>query len=106
MQLDNIFKALPENLDLEIFETLVESSSIRIERIVSKGHTSPERGWYDQNENEWVLVLEGKAILEFSDGTQYPLTAGDYLNIPAHTQHKVAWSDPDKITIWLAVFYL
>jgi cupin 2 domain-containing protein len=105
MQSANLFTSLPKNLESEVFEDIVRSPSVRIERIVSKGHSSPEAGWYDQNENEWVLVLEGSASLLFEDGSQCDLSAGDYLNIPAHTKHKVAWTDLDKVTVWLAVFY-
>lgn len=101
----NIFAALPEDLSREVFEDLCRSRSVRIERIVSKGHTSPETGWYDQEENEWVMVLKGRATLEFEDGTVCSLAAGDYVNIPAHAKHKVAWTEPDEETVWLAVFY-
>jgi Uncharacterized protein containing double-stranded beta helix domain len=101
----NLFSSLPQNLDAEAFEDIVRSSSVRIERILSKGHSSPETGWYDQEEHEWVIVLEGSASLEFEDGTRCDLSVGDYVNIPAHIKHKVAWTDPDKVTVWLAVFY-
>lgn len=90
---------------MEVFEDIVRSPTVRIERIVSKGHTSPETGWYDQDENEWVMVVKGRATLEFEDGSRCEMSAGDYVNIPAHIRHKVAWTDPDDITIWLAVFY-
>jgi len=90
---------------VEVFEDIVRSPTVRIERIVSKGHTSPETGWYDQDENEWVMVVKGRATLEFEDGSRCEMSAGDYVNIPAHIRHKVAWTDPDDITIWLAVFY-
>ena len=105
MKPKNIFKALPNASNEEVFEDLVRSSAVRIERIVSKGQSSPDEGWYDQEENEWVMVVEGKAILEFEDGSTCDLCAGDYINIPAHAKHKVLWTDPNQITIWLAVFY-
>jgi cupin 2 domain-containing protein len=101
----NIFDSLPKDLSLEVFEDVVRSSTVRIERIVSKGHRSPDTGWYDQDENEWVMVVEGRATLEFEDGTKCDLSAGDYINIPAHVKHKVAWTDQNEITVWLAVFY-
>ncbi|MCG5500624.1 cupin domain-containing protein [Ectothiorhodospira lacustris] len=101
----NIFDSLPKDLKSEVFEDIVRSSPVRIERIVSKGHASPDSGWYDQDENEWVMVVEGKASLIFEDGSKCDLSAGDYINIPAHVKHKVAWTDPDEITVWLAVFY-
>ena len=101
----NIFDLLPKDLSSEVFEEVVRSSTVRIERIVSKGHSSPDTGWYDQDENEWVMVIEGKASLEFGDGSKCDLLAGDYINIPAHVKHKVAWTDPNEITVWLAIFY-
>jgi cupin 2 domain-containing protein len=105
LQLRNIRDRLPTNLESEVFEDLLCASHVRIERIVSQGHSSPEHGWYDQDENEWVLVIEGRACLVFADGSTYDLAAGDYLHIPAHTRHKVAWTDPHNVTIWLAIFY-
>lgn len=101
----NIFDSLPNDLSLEVFEDVVRSSAVRIERIVSKGQTSPDTGWYDQDENEWVMVVAGKASIAFEDGSTSDLSSGDYMNIPAHVKHKVAWTDPNEITVWLAVFY-
>ncbi len=103
--MNNIFDAIPENIDTEIFELLAKSETTRIERIISKGHKSPDSGWYDQDENEWVLVLRGEAILLFEDGTSVNMKAGDYINIPAHKKHKVEWTDPKIETVWLAVHY-
>ncbi len=67
MKAGNILKSLPENLTAEVFEELVSTSSVRIERIVSKGHVSPDIGWYDQAEHEWIMIMQGKATLEFED---------------------------------------
>lgn len=105
MRLSNIFESVPEGMGAEVFEEIVRSPNVRIERIISKGHTSPDIGWYDQDENEWVMVIDGHAAIEFEDGTLVTLGKGDHLNIPAHCKHKVSWSDPNHITIWLAVFY-
>lgn len=103
--MDNIFELIPKDLGAEIFESIVESNQIKIERIVSKGHSSPASGWYDQSHNEWVIVLRGKATLLFEDSTSVTLTSGDYVNIERHRKHKVHWTDPDIETIWLAVHY-
>tara|TARA_R100000306_G_scaffold62535_1_gene72508 strand:+ start:200055 stop:200387 length:333 start_codon:yes stop_codon:yes gene_type:complete len=105
MQTANFFEALPDVLDSEQFATVLNSPGIRIERIVSQGHTSPAEGWYDQDEHEWVMVLQGGAVLAFENSADVRLAAGDYLNIPAHCRHRVAWTDPDQTTVWLAVFY-
>jgi len=101
----NLFTNIPHDLDKEVVDILLQSGDIRIERIISKGHTSPESGWYDQTQHEWVILLEGAATITFEDGKETNLSKGDYLNIPAHVKHKVSWTDPDVETIWLAVFY-
>lgn len=101
----NIINSLPTELTNETFDTLLTGNNIKIERIVSKGHTSPASGWYDQEGNEWVLVLDGAGRILFEDGREVTMRQGDYLHIPAHEKHKVAWTDPDKLTIWLAVHY-
>lgn len=101
----NIFSLLPDKLEQESFEELLLHKNIKIERIVSKGHTSPKTGWYDQDKNEWVIVLEGAGSILFESGAEFNLKKGDYLNITAHTKHKVTRTDPENITIWLAIHY-
>lgn len=105
MELRNIFESIPDNLNEEIFENLVQSKDIKIERIISKGHTSPESGWHDQEQNEWVIILKGEAIISFEAEKEIILGAGNYINIPAHTKHKVSWTNPKTETIWLAIHY-
>jgi cupin 2 domain-containing protein len=74
---------------------------------VSRGHTSPEGFWYDQEEHEWILLLKGGAILLFENQQcSISLGPGDYLDIPAHIRHRVEWTDPDQETVWLAVHYI
>ena len=90
----------------EHIEKLIDRAGVRIERIVSHGHASPEGFWYDQEENEWVVLLAGAARLRFeNDDTTIELGPGDHINIPAHTRHRVDWTQPETDTIWLAVFY-
>ena len=101
----NIFENIPENISEEIYETLLKAKNLRVERIVSKGHSSPKDFWYDQDENEWVLVLRGNAKLLFDGDNTLELSAGDYINIPAHKKHRVEWTDPKAETIWLAIYY-
>ena len=103
--MQNIFKNLPKELSSEVFEILASSETVKIERIISKGHTSPATGWYDQDQNEWVIVLKGEAVLTFERQSPIRLTPGSYLNIPAHQKHRVDWTDPTTETIWLAVHY-
>jgi cupin 2 domain-containing protein len=100
----NLLGDIPPSLAEEFVTVLAQSEHVRIERIVSQGHSSPEGFWYDQGEHEWVAVLSGSARLQFEDET-LELGPGDYLNIPAHRKHRVAWTAPAESTIWLAVFY-
>lgn len=105
IKLSNIFESIPARLDQEFFDVLAEKDNVRIERIISKGHTSPTIGWYDQQQDEWVIVLKGAAIIEFADGQAVRLGVGSHLNIPAHTKHKVKWTQADIETVWLAIHY-
>ena len=105
MKKTNILKQIPKNLQEEIFEKIISTKNIKIERIISYGHTSPKSGWYEQEENEWVIVLEGEAVLSFDDEKDVHLKEGDYINIPAFKKHKVKWTKPQHKTVWLAVFY-
>ena len=103
--LNNVFRGIPANLPQELFECLAESEDVRIERIVSRGHTTVPGEWYDQERSEWVLLLRGRAIIAFAEKASVTLEAGDYVNIAAHERHRVEWTLPDEDTIWLAVHY-
>lgn len=103
--MENIFAGLPDNQAEEVFTELLIKENVRIERIVSLGHVSPALGWYEQEQHEWVLVLEGEAVLQFADGSEVRLKRGNHCDIPAGRRHKVSWTDPDRPTIWLAVHY-
>ena len=105
MKSQNIFSNIPHNSEKELFESLIKHDAVMIERIISQGQKSPASGWHDQEKNEWVLVLKGKAVLSFEDQSSIQLNEGDFINIPSHKKHKVAWTDPDNETIWLAVHY-
>lgn len=106
MKVANVFRSIPAELPDELNEPLLTAEALRIERIVSRGQISPPGFWYDQSENEWILVLSGGARLEFENSGQIlGLETGDSLLIPAHVRHRVDWTDPDAATIWLAVFY-
>ncbi len=102
----NLFTGIPQNLEAEHIDELLASLNVKIERIISHGHSSPEGFWYDQNWSEWVIVLQGSAGLMF-EGEAAPRTfvAGDYILIPAHARHRVAWTETGCDTIWLAVHH-
>lgn len=101
MGVKNLFTDPTNAMVGEEFLTLFENANAKIERIVSHAHQSPAGFWYDQAEDEWVVVLRGTATLEFAGSEQVELTAGDYLTIPRHVKHRVAQTSEE--TIWLAV---
>ena len=104
--IENLFTNLPSlSLDNEEFTTLLESDKIKIERIVSTGQNSPEDFWYEQEQNEWVIVLDGEAILSFENEDDVILKKGDFINIPSYKKHRVKSTIKNSYTIWLAIFY-
>jgi len=105
MKPGNIFESIPEEFDDELFDLIIQHGDVKIERIVSKGHASPKSGWYDQDHNEWIIVLKGEAIITLENEEKINLKGGCHLNIPAHTKHKVTWTKPKTDTVWLAVRY-
>ena len=103
ISLDSLFADIPRQLPEELCQTLFENPTIRIERILSDGHHSAENAWYDQDQTEWVILLQGKARLSFVDAEPVEMNPGDYLLLPAHCKHRVDWTASDQISIWLAV---
>ena len=102
--LNTRFVDVPRHLPDELVTTLLDDANVRIERIVSHGHASPEGFWYDQDQHEWVVVLKGAARLRFEDET-IEMKPGDFIDIPVHKKHRVEWTTPDEPTLWLAVHY-
>lgn len=100
----NLFSNIPSSLPEELLESFLSHTNVRIERIVSQGHSSPKDFWFDQSEHELVVVLRGAARLQFEDG-EVEMKAGSFLEIPAHQRHRVEWTTPDERTIWLAIHY-
>ena len=102
----NLFAGLPTALSEELVTVLAQNQHVRIEQIISTGHSSPENYWYEQQEHEWVVVLRGEAKL-YLDGDDEPvhLIPGDHVLIPARRRHRVEWTTSDEATDWLAVFY-
>ncbi len=105
MQIDNIYNNIPQNRTGEIFDTLIEKGGVKIERIVSAGQASPAGFWYDQEKAEWVLVLEGRAVIEFDDGQSVEMQKGGCLYVAPHRKHRVAFTAPDCPTLWIAVHF-
>jgi cupin 2 domain-containing protein len=106
LEAGNIFADIAVDRREEHTRDLLATPGVKIERIVSHGQRSADGFWYDQDRVEWVIVLAGAAQVEF-EGEAAPrkLSPGDYLHIPAHRRHRVAWTDPAQATVWLAVHY-
>jgi len=102
--LKNLFTALPGDTGREAFDDLLNVPGLRIERIVSHGQASPPGFWYEQDEDEWVIVLQGSATLQVEGhDTLVALQPGDHYWIPAGLRHRVDSTAQDCPTIWLAV---
>ena len=104
MEKYNIFEKIIVDKTEEFFFEIFKNETIKIEKIVSNGQTSPENFWYEQEKSEFILLLEGFAILEFED-KQVELVKGDCLNIEAFQKHRVKFTSLDEPTVWFAVFY-
>ena len=106
-EIRNLLRDLPPDTGEEVFEPLLRRPGLRLERIVSRGQATPTGEWYDQTQDEWILLLAGAARLriEHADGAHrdHDLAPGDSLLLPAHCRHRVEMTDPDGPTLWLAL---
>ncbi len=103
ISLSSLFADIPQQLSEELCQTLLQNPTVRIERILSQGQSSPNHGWYDQEQAEWVILLQGEAKLSFADADPVAMKAGDYLLLPPHCRHRVDWTSSEPMCIWLAV---
>ena len=101
----NILQGIPEKLSEEYFEEIISSDQFKLERIVSEGHKSPKDFWYDQEKDEFVMLISGSAEIQFENEPAVQLVQGDYLIIPAHKKHRVEKTDLIQQTIWLALHF-
>ena len=100
----NIFD-LPDPLpNDEVINDLIPAEGFRIERVISSGQTTVKGEWYDQYCDEWALLIQGVAVLEYENGEKIRLTAGDHLLIPAQCRHRVVFTSKKPPCIWIAVF--
>lgn len=104
MEKYNIFEKIIVDKTEEFFFEIFRNETIKIEKIVSNGQTSPENFWYEQEKSEFILLLEGFAILEF-ENREVELKKGDCINIKAKQKHRVKFTSLNEPTIWFAVFY-
>ncbi|RVT91571.1 cupin domain-containing protein [Rhodovarius crocodyli] len=100
----NLFD-LPPAGGAERFDTLLTRPGVTIERIVSTGQASPEGFWYDQDRDEFVLLLSGAARLTIEGQAPRDLRPGDWLHLPAHCRHRVEYTQAEPATVWLAVHW-
>lgn len=101
----NLFHLKCELPDEEIFDQLYQDKNIRIERIISSGQCSPPDFWYEQEDDEWVLLLQGEAVIRYRNHEKVLMKTGDYLLIPAGLAHRVEMTSKDPPCIWLAIFF-
>ena len=102
----NLYRDIPEVVEDELFQPLIETDHFRLEKIISRGHATPPEEWYNQDGEEWVVLLKGRAGLLFEGETEVQVMGpGDCLQIPSHRRHRVEWTDPNGETIWLALHY-
>jgi len=101
IEVKNIFRATAGALGREDFLTLLETNSMKIERVVSHAARGPQEFWYDQAHAEWVMIVRGEATLEFESGQRVEMKEGDYLTIPPHARHRVDQTGQE--TIWLVL---
>ena len=103
VQIESLWAEVPEHSADEQILTLLERPGVRVERIISWGHATPEDAPYDQLGDEWVMLVQGAARLWIEGQGEIALGAGDHFLIPARRRHRVIWTTPDEPTIWLAV---
>ena len=104
LQQGNLFADIPPIVPEEVFECLLETPAFRLERIISKAHVTPQGEWYDQAGSEWVVLLQGAALLRIEGRDDcVRLNPGDHVYLPAHCRHRVEWTDSSSITVWLAL---
>ncbi len=103
-QKGNLITEFPVNAALpESFEILLQTKEILIERIVTNESFIAPGPWYDQEKDEWVVLLQGKAEIEFEGNETLTLLEGDFLLIPAHKRHRVLSVSKTPPCIWLAI---
>lgn len=102
---NNIFATPNLPLTEELFEPILTTSGLLIERIVSMGQITPPNEWYNQDNDEWVMLVQGNARLLFDHdkGETLNLIAGDYVLIPKNRKHRVVYTSFEPPCIWLAI---
>jgi quercetin dioxygenase-like cupin family protein len=103
VKVENLLTKLPAAKRAEAFTELLARPGVRVERIVSRGQSTPENAPMVQDQDEWVLVLEGAAGLRIEDSDEVTLHPGDHVWIARGQKHWVTWTAKDRPSVWLAV---
>ncbi len=82
-------------------EEVAQLGQAVVEQIVSGALGAPVD--YDQDHDEWVVVLHGGATLQVDDET-LELGEGDWVLLRAHVPHRLVYTVPG--TAWLALHAL
>ncbi|MBJ7550610.1 cupin domain-containing protein [Marinomonas ostreistagni] len=89
----------------ELFLPLINTKDSSLKHIISPPGCRLDPKWYDQDQDEWVTVIQGYGVIAFEDATVVSLNSGDYITIPAHTKHRVIKTSADETTVWLAMYF-
>ena len=120
----NIYDKIPESITEEIIEIMYQNPHCKVERIISNGQITTENEWYDQDQEEWIILVQGEATIlieklqeESSDKCnilncnikeescdKVHMVKGDTLLIKSHQKHRVIYTSQNPLCIWLCVF--
>jgi cupin 2 domain-containing protein len=104
--MNNIYARIPEGFREEMFEDILHGGAFKLKRVVSQGQATALGQWYDQDRDEWVVLLSGSAGIRVEGQEEVMvLKPGDYVHLPAHQKHRVEWTDAKAATVWLAIYY-
>jgi cupin 2 domain-containing protein len=101
----NFYNGFNLNGQNEIYENFLSGKIFSVERIISKGYKTSEKEWLVSKNDEWVILLKGKARVLFFEDTELELNEGDFINIPKNTKHKVTFTSKRPECFWLAIHY-
>lgn len=102
----NLLSKLPPPSAAEVFEPLIDTRGVRLERIVSTGQATPVGEWLVEDWDEWVLLLAGEArLLIEGESMAREFNPDDWILIPAGVRHRVESTSKDRLTVWLALRY-
>lgn len=105
LTIKNIYDCNNINFNVEYLENILVNPNFRLERIISFGHITPSDYWYDQEEDEFVLLLKGNAKILLENDEIIELKEGDYVIIPKHLKHKVIYTDTENKTFWITCYF-